>query len=71
MQDTGETRNEFEDITNKILHELFNIKDKNETNNEKKEFDNGEDDIIYKDLDEDWWFNPTFNFNNNNIIKKY
>ena len=26
MQDTGETRNEFEDITNKILHELFNFK---------------------------------------------
>ena len=34
----------------------------------KKEFDNdGEDDIIYKDLDEDWWINPTFYFNNNNI----
>jgi hypothetical protein len=40
----------------------------NEANNDKKEFDNdGEDDIIYKDLEEDWWFNPTFNFNNNNI----
>ena len=32
-----------------------------ETNNEKKEFDDdGEDDIIYKDLDEDWWFDLTF-----------
>ena len=54
IQDTRETRKEFEDITNKILHELFNFKDKNEANNDKKVYDNdGEDDILYKDLDQD------------------
>ena len=67
LQDSGETRKNFEDITNGILHKLFNFQEKenNKENNIKFNLEDSDnfDDNKQNDLDEDWRFNSSENLN--------